>query len=76
MAAGRVKTLQDMLATAIANEDQDQIDIIKAELFQINANYKKDGGEVKKYHKGGEVKKKKSKVAGRLAQRGYGKARK
>jgi len=76
MAAGRVKTLQDMLATAIANEDQDQIDIIKAELFQINANYKKDGGEVKKYQKGGEVKKKKSKVAGRLAQRGYGKARK
>ena len=74
MAAGRVKTLQDMLATAIANEDQDQIDIIKAELFQINANYKKDGGEVKKYHKGGEVKK--SKVAGRLATRGYGKARK
>ena len=74
MAAGRVKTLQDMLATAIANEDQDQIDIIKAELFQINANYKKDGGEVKKYQKGGEVKK--SKVAGRLATRGYGKARK
>ena len=76
MAAGRVKTLQDMLATAIANEDQDQIDIIKAELFQINANYKKDGGEVKKYQKGGEVKSKKSKLAGRLAQRGYGKARK
>ena len=84
MAAGRKKTLEDMLATAIANEDQDQIDIIKAELFQINANYKKDGGVVRKgdseavqkYKDGGEVKKKKSKVAGRLAQRGYGKARK
>ena len=45
---------------------------------------KKDGGAVRKgdseavqmYHAGGEVKKKKSKVAGRLAQRGYGKARK
>ena len=73
MVASRKKTLEDMLATAIANEDQDEIDIIKAELFQINPNYK-DGGEVKKYHKGGEVKK--SKVAGRLATRGYGKARK
>ena len=67
MAAGRKKTLEDMLATAIANEDQDQIDIIKAELFQINET-------VKMYKHGGEVKK--SKVAGRLAQRGYGKARK
>jgi len=28
------------------------------------------------YKDGGEVKKKKSKLAGRLAQRGYGKARK
>jgi len=45
---------------------------------------KKDGGVVRKgdseavqmYKDGGEVKKKKSKVAGRLAQRGYGKARK
>tara|TARA_R110001599_G_scaffold342596_1_gene564594 strand:- start:783 stop:1247 length:465 start_codon:yes stop_codon:yes gene_type:complete len=45
---------------------------------------KKDGGAVRKgdseavqmYKHGGEVKKKKSKLAGRLAQRGYGKARK
>lgn len=44
----------------------------------------KDGGTVRKgdsetvkmYHAGGEVKKKKSKVAGRLAMRGYGAARK
>jgi hypothetical protein len=44
----------------------------------------KDGGVVRKgdseavqmYKDGGEVKKKKSKLAGRLAQRGYGKARK
>jgi hypothetical protein len=44
----------------------------------------KDGGAVRKgdsetvkmYKHGGEVKSKKSKVAGRLAQRGYGKARK
>ena len=45
---------------------------------------KKDGGAIRKgdseavqmYKDGGEVKKKKSKLAGRLAQRGYGKARK
>ena len=34
------------------------------------------GGEVKKYKKGGSVKKKKSKKAGRLAKRGYGAAKK
>jgi hypothetical protein len=37
---------------------------------------KGDSEAVQKYKHGGEVKKKKSKVAGRLAQRGYGKARK
>lgn len=37
---------------------------------------KGDSEAVQKYKDGGEVKKKKSKVAGRLAQRGYGKARK
>ena len=42
----RVKQLRDLLADAIAAEDQDQIDIIKAELYNINQNYKK-GGHVK-----------------------------
>mgnify|MGYP003634109193 FL=1 len=37
---------------------------------------KGDSEAVQKYKDGGEVKKKKSKLAGRLAQRGYGKARK
>jgi hypothetical protein len=37
---------------------------------------KGDSETVKMYKHGGEVKSKKSKVAGRLAQRGYGKARK
>jgi hypothetical protein len=42
----RVKQLRDLLADAIAAGDQDQIDIIKAELYNINQNYKK-GGHVK-----------------------------
>jgi len=37
---------------------------------------KGDSEAVQMYKHGGEVKKKKSKLAGRLAQRGYGKARK
>jgi len=42
----RVAQLKDLLADAISVGDQDQIDIIRAELQSINPNYKK-GGYVK-----------------------------
>ena len=42
----RVKQLRDLLEDAISVGDQDQIDIITAELQSINPNYKK-GGYVK-----------------------------
>jgi hypothetical protein len=61
MAESRIKQLRDLLKDAIENDDQDQIDIIKAELQNINPNYKKGGAVTRK--------------AGRLAKRGYGIAR-
>ena len=44
MVESRVKQLRDLLEDAIANGDDDQIEIIKQELFTINPNYVKDFG--------------------------------
>ena len=50
MTASRVKQLNDLLADALEMGDEDQIEIIKQELFTINPHYVKDlnkGGHVK-----------------------------
>jgi hypothetical protein len=41
MVESRVKQLRDLLEDAIANGDQDQIEIIQQELFTINPTYVK-----------------------------------
>ena len=53
--ASRFKQLQDMLEDAIIKEDDDQIQILKAELFNMNPNYK-DGGKVSSSAQGSVIK--------------------
>jgi hypothetical protein len=82
--ASRFKQLQDMLEDAIIKEDDDQIQILKAELFNMNPNYK-DGGKVSSSAQGSVIKGAKAKSSaegsvikmksGGLAKRGYGKAK-
>ena len=50
MVDSRVKQLRDLLDDAIANGDDDQIEIIQQELFTINPNY------VKEFNEGGFAK--------------------
>ena len=71
MVESRVKQLRDLLEDAIANGDDDQIEIIKQELFTINPNYVKDFG-----HGGSVTETKPMRMrSGGAAKRGYGKAR-
>ena len=53
--ASRFKQLQDLLEDAIIKGDDDQIQILKAELFNINPNYK-DGGNVSSSAQGSVIK--------------------
>ena len=79
MVDSRVKQLRDLLEDAIANCDDDQIEIIKQELFTINPNYVKDfghGGFAKGSAEGSVIKMKPMRMrSGGAAKRGYGKAR-
>ena len=71
MVESRVKQLRDLLEDAIANGDDDQIEIIKQELFTINPNYVKNFG-----HGGFVAEMKPMRMrSGGAAKRGYGKAR-
>jgi|TARA_R110000764_G_scaffold44570_2_gene100339 hypothetical protein len=80
MTESRVKQLNDLLADAYSIGDNDQIEIIKQELFTINPHYVKDfnqGGFAKGSAEGSTIKMKPMKMkSGGLAKRGYGKARK
>ena len=79
MVDSRVKQLRDLLEDAIANGDDDQIEIIKQELFTINPNYVKDfaeGGFAKGSAEGSVIKMKPMRMrSGGAAKRGYGRAR-
>ena len=79
MVDSRVKQLRDLLEDAIANGDQDQIEIIQQELFTINPNYVKDfghGGFAKGSAEGSVIKMKPMRMrSGGAAKRGYGRAR-
>ena len=66
MTASRVKQLNDLLADAVAIGDDDQIEIIKQEIFTINPRYIKEGGLISPHG---------NKYSGGAALRGYGKAR-
>tara|TARA_R110001632_G_C11104999_1_gene391596 strand:+ start:71 stop:301 length:231 start_codon:yes stop_codon:yes gene_type:complete len=68
----RVKQLRDLLDDAISVGDDDQIQILRAELESINPNYK-DGGNVSSSAEGSVIPMKMK--SGGLAKRGYGKAR-
>ena len=75
-----VEKVKDKMKEAPSRETLEKL----KNLVPAEERFMKDGGAVRKgdsetvkmYKHGGEVKSKKSKVAGRLAQRGYGKARK
>jgi len=79
MVDSRVKQLRDLLEDAIANGDDDQIEIIQQELFTINPNYVKEfneGGFAKGSAEGSVIKMKPMRMrSGGAAKRGYGKAR-
>ena len=79
MVESRVKQLNDLLDDAIANGDDDQIEIIQQELFLINPNYVKkfnEGGFAKGSAEGSVIKMKPMRMrSGGAAKRGYGKAR-
>ena len=60
-----IKTVGDVLGNISKRE---------LEALMSRTQTKKDGGMIKKMKSGGMVSKKKSKVAGRLALRGYGRA--
>ena len=68
----RVKQLRDLLDDAISVGDDDQIQILRAELESINPNYK-DGGNVSSSAEGSVIPMKMK--SGGLAKRGYGKAK-
>ena len=68
----RVKQLRDLLNDAISVGDDDQIQILRAELESINPNYK-DGGNVSSSAEGSVIPMKMK--SGGLAKRGYGKAK-
>ena len=65
----RVKQLRDLLDDAISVGDDDQIQILRAELESINPNYK-DGGNVSSSAEGSVIPMKMK--SGGLAKRGYG----
>ena len=75
-----ISNVKDKMKEAPSRETLEKL----KNLVPAEERFMKDGGAVRKgdsetvkmYKHGGEVKSKKSKVAGRLAQRGYGKARK
>ena len=79
MVDSRVKQLRDLLEDAIANGDDDQIEIIKQELFTINPNYVQDfghGGFAQGAAEGSVIKLKPMRMrSGGAAKRGYGRAR-
>jgi len=79
MVESRVKQLRDLLDDAIANGDDDQIEIIQQELFTINPTYVKgynEGGFAKGSAEGSVIKMKPMRMkSGGAAKRGYGKAR-
>ena len=79
MTASRVKQLNDLLADAYEMGDDDQVEILKQELFTINPNYVKEfneGGFAKGSAEGSTIKMKPMKMkSGGAAKRGYGKAR-